>query len=153
MSCRYVCSLTSIPSMPLKTQALCTAQCGHDCCHRGISGSESTDIAFAARRDQVEGQLARLGVAAVDLWVLRSFKEQDTPLEETMAAIKVPLRRLCCLRWQRLQWREARFPSGGGSKAPLRLHSCNNPLNMHAMSGLLPGRQPALCGNASRLAA
>ena len=46
----------------------------------------------AALRDQLEGQLRRLGMDAIDLWVLRSFKEQETPLEETMAAIKVRLR-------------------------------------------------------------
>ena len=43
----------------------------------------------AVHRDQIEGQLKRLGVDAIDLWVLRGFKADETPVEETMAAVKV----------------------------------------------------------------
>ena len=45
-------------------------------------------------RDQIEGQLKRLGVDAIDLWVLRGFKEDETPVEETMAAVKVTVAQL-----------------------------------------------------------
>jgi len=40
-------------------------------------------------REQIAGQLKRLGVDCIDLWVLRGFKEEETPVEDTMNAVKV----------------------------------------------------------------
>lgn len=39
-------------------------------------------------RESIEGQLQRLGVDCIDLWVLRGFVESETSVEETMAGVK-----------------------------------------------------------------
>ena len=43
----------------------------------------------AIDREQIQGQLERLGVDSIDLWVLRGFHEKETSVEDTMAAVKV----------------------------------------------------------------
>jgi len=43
----------------------------------------------AHAREQIAGQLQRLGTDCLDLWVLRGFKEDETSVEDTMAAVKV----------------------------------------------------------------
>jgi aryl-alcohol dehydrogenase-like predicted oxidoreductase len=43
----------------------------------------------AATREQIGGQLQRLGTDSIDLWVLRGFNEKETSVEDTMAAVKV----------------------------------------------------------------
>ena len=65
------------------------ARLGH--CRTSWSG----DCVFADRatnvrcRESIEGQLQRLGVDCIDLWVLRGFVESETSVEETMAGVKV----------------------------------------------------------------
>ncbi len=43
----------------------------------------------AHAREQIAGQLKRLGTDCLDLWVLRGFKEDETSVEDTMTAVKV----------------------------------------------------------------
>ena len=55
----------------------------------------------ALRRRTLEAQLQRLGVDAVDMWVLRGFNEEQCSVEEAMATVEVrgcrrpPSRRSC----------------------------------------------------------
>ena len=48
-------------------------------------------------RQCAEGQLKRLGVDYIDLWVLRGFVEKQTSVEETMAAVKMVAARACLM--------------------------------------------------------
>jgi len=46
------------------------------------------EVRNASRRRTLEAQLRRLGVDAVDLWVLRGFIEEQCSVEEAMAVVK-----------------------------------------------------------------
>ena len=43
----------------------------------------------AVDREQIEGQLQRLGIDSIDLWVQRGFNVEEASVEDTAAAVKV----------------------------------------------------------------
>ena len=76
------CAEAEVSSRPSACPGHCRTSWPGNC----VFADEATNVRC---RESIEGQLQRLGVDCIDLWVLRGFVESETSVEETMAGVKV----------------------------------------------------------------